>query len=103
MTRKIDNARILSTFLGFEDHGMFTAILHLDYGGTRQGFGTYDLEYKDYQIEYLKLILRTVGVEKWEDLPGKYVRADHEHTTVYGIGNIIEDRWFYPQGEEVTG
>lgn len=103
MDRKIENARIVSTFLGIEDHGIFIAVLHLDYGSTRQGFGTHDLEYEDYQIGYLRLILEVVGVEKWEDLPGKYIRADHDRTKVYGIGNIIDNKMFYPQGEEVTG
>ena len=33
------NAKITSTHLGQEDHGIFTAWLQLDYGGSGQGFG----------------------------------------------------------------
>lgn len=37
---EIRNARIVRTFLGIEDHGIFTAVLTLNYGDSQQGFGT---------------------------------------------------------------
>lgn len=105
MTSKIENAKIVRTFLGKEDHDIFTCILTLDFGGTMQGFGLHSLKFESYGIEYLERILKVVGVDSWEKLPGQYIRADHEHTKVNGIGNIIANgEWFYPErdlgGEE---
>lgn len=93
--------------LGFEDHGIFTCMIHLDYGGAGQGFGGYCLagsNDKDtdgnfpnnYGANFIKKILEVVGVEKWEDLVGKHVRVKAEHTKVLEIGNILEDEWFNP-------
>ena len=41
-------------------------------------------------------IMDTVGVEKWEDLKGKYCRVKTEGWggQIKIIGNIIEDKWF---------
>ena len=41
-------------------------------------------------------IMDTVGVERWEDLKGKYIRIVDEGwgSSVKKIGNIIEDKWF---------
>ena len=92
---EIRNAKIESTFLGFEDHGIFTYFLHLEWEHAGQGFGGYILG-GGYGDETIKAILETVGVDKWEDLPGKYVRIEREHIKVHRIGNIIEDKWFSP-------
>lgn len=104
---EIKNAKIESTMLGIEDHGIMTCFLYLDYGGSCQGFGGYGLDSyneslkrrvgTDYGLEFIKCILDTVGVEKWEDLPGKYIKADADFDRVRGIGNIIKDKWFYPE------
>lgn len=41
-------------------------------------------------------IMDTVGVERWEDLPGKYIRVESGGwgSTITKIGNIIKDKWF---------
>lgn len=93
--------------LGFNDIGIFTCHLYLDYGGSGQGFGSHVLaatnESKDasipinYGANYIKKLLEVVGVEKWEDLKGKHVRVDQSWNKVYRIGNIIEDKWFDPE------
>jgi hypothetical protein len=44
-------------------------------------------------------VLRVVGVTKWEDIPGKYIRVDQDSGKVYRIGNIIKDEWFDPAEE----
>ncbi len=107
MKSEIKNARIESTMLGEEDHGIMTCFLYLDYGGAGQGFGGYGLQRWDkaenrargteYGMEFIMRILDVVGVRKWEDLVNQYIRADAEHGKVHGIGNIIEDKWFYPE------
>lgn len=101
MDRKIENAKIVKTFLGIDaDHGIFTCVLTLDYGGSMQGFGTYDLSYEDYGINFLRSVLDVVGVESWEQLPGKIIRADKSYSKVFGIGNVLKNHWFYPQGKQ---
>ena len=94
---EIKNAIIKKTFLGIEDHGVFTAIISLNYGGSEQGFGQHDLTYKAYGITYLRKILETVGVDSWEELVGKPIRSKCEHTKVHAIGHLIEDKWFEPE------
>ena len=41
-------------------------------------------------------IMDVVGVRRWEDLKGQYIRyEDHGWgSTVTVIGNIIKDKWF---------
>ena len=92
---EIKNAKISGTVLGFEDHGILTCMLYLDYGGTHQGFGGYSL--KHYGVDFIAQILRVVGVERWEDLIGKHVRVFANHDKVKSIGHIIEDRWYQPE------
>lgn len=91
------NARIRSTFLGKEDHGIPTAIVSLDYGVSVQGFGTHDLRYEKYGIPYLMSILETLEVDSWEKLPGTFCRAKADGGKVYAIGHIIKDQWFCPE------
>ena len=97
MSREKKNAKIIKTFLGIEDHGIFTCSLTLDYGGVCQGFGNHELKYEKYGVVYLERILQAVGVDKWERLLGRNIRADAEHGKVHGIGHIINDKWFYPE------
>ena len=104
----IKNARIESTKLGFE-HGCLTCWLILDYGGSVQGFGGYGLDEPTsrqgdggrkgtaYGTETITRILKTVGVQFWEKLPGKHVRAEVEDGLVRRVGNILKDVWFDPK------
>jgi hypothetical protein len=101
------NAKISSTMLGIEDHGIFSFYIYLDYGGAGQGAGGYCLDrpIKDDDNKFIKReatamagkiimkILDIVGVEKWEDLLGKYIRVKAEYDKVHEIGNLLEDKW----------
>lgn len=101
------NAKIESTMLGYEDHGIMTSYLHLKYSGFGQGFGGYCLD--DYSDElkeripteaageWIKEILTVVGVEKWEDLTGKHIRLMVENGRIIKIGNLMEEKWFCPK------
>lgn len=102
------NARITSTTLGYEDHGILTCMLMLDYGDCgAQGFGGYGLDsyVKDretrvgteYGMQFIIEILNTVGVEKWEDLVGKHIRVKADWGKVHAIGNVLSDKWFNPE------
>jgi hypothetical protein len=99
----ISNAKISSTMLGVEDHGIMTFSLMMDMGGTGQGFGGYALDGKSGTIGHAKSItairkiLETVGVDKWENLKGQLcrIKKDSEwNGPIKSIGHIIEDRWF---------
>ena len=99
------NAKIESTMLGYEDHGLMTCFLHLSQDGSGQGFGGYRLDApKDAPSEmgtfWIKRILETVGVGQWEDLKGKFIRVDgEEYGEIFGIGHITHNKWFYPKKE----
>jgi len=101
--REIRNVRIERTFLGIEDHGIFTCVVSTLANALGQGFGTHDLTYKDYGIGYLRKVIETVGVDSWEALEGQHCRIDASHNKVHGIGHITEDKWFYPQGKNGKG
>lgn len=66
-------ARIDKTFLGFEDHGIFTATLSLDYGGSGQGTPGYALA--AHAHDFIVGILRATGVDSWEKVQGRTVLA----------------------------
>ncbi len=87
------NAKITSTMLGIEDHGIMTFRLHLDYGGGGQGFGGYGLSDNHKGIKVIKEVLRVVGVREWEDLPGKLIRVRAESSKVHSIGNALDECW----------
>lgn len=86
-------AKIRATFLGIEDHGIFTSVLDLDYGGSGQGAGTLCLDYNDRELgqrvesvpgavhRWVLGCLRACGVDQWEKVVGRTVIA------------ICEDGW----------
>jgi hypothetical protein len=96
---EVINATIKSTSLEMV-HGYLTLWLHLDYGGTGQGFGGISLYHpereEDFAGSFLYKTLDTVGVSKWEDLRGKHIRVVSDHSKVHKIGHIILDKWFCP-------
>lgn len=103
--REKTNAKIKFTMLGYEDHGMLTYYLDLEWGSFGQGFGTYRLDSYDSVPHvacgyHIAGVLNAVGVKKWEDLKGQYVRIDHDYDKIYGIGHIVDDKWFYPNHEK---
>ena len=103
---EIKNARITKTMLGREDHGIMTFMIFIEFDKcVACGVGGYALDQYDDELktrvchpiglEAISKILDVVGVEKWEDLPGKYIRFEDNGwgSTVDAIGNIIEDKW----------
>ena len=109
--REIKNATITSTHLGYEDHGIFTAYINLDYGGGGQSFGGYAFsQYEDnkkakgkqvsadrFTGEFILRLIDAIGVKSWEELAGKHCRVDAEHTKVHRLGHFLEDKWFNPE------
>lgn len=103
-----ENMKIESTILGYEEHGILTCILNLTKENISQSFGYFTLdEYKNgkrnptiFSGFWIQRILEVVGVLKWENLKGKYVRVHFDnYENIIGIGHIIKDKWFYPKKE----
>ena len=102
------NAKIVSTVLGLEDHGILTCWLMLDGDGWGVGFGGYALDGYDetkkrrigaaFGAEYVRALLDTLGIESWEKLPGTVVRVETEGWggKVQRIGHALKERWFDP-------
>lgn len=88
-------AKVTGTFLGWEDHGMFTCSLTLDYGHSGQGAGFYQLSTYDPAtdrqvgtaegLEFVIRLLRACGVSSWERLVGRTVFAHATSGKVLGI------------------
>jgi hypothetical protein len=101
-----ENAQIEYTSLGPEDHGIFTAYIGLKFKGSGQAFGGYSFDEWDkaankrigcaYGMRFIQELMETLGVRKWEDLKGTYVRVKHDWGKVHAIGHLIEERWFDP-------
>lgn len=79
---------IENTFLGIEDHGIFTYMLDLNFAGSGQGFGHRTL----VGTETIKSILSVAGASQWEDLKKRRVYALREES--YGLiaGILSEDQ-----------
>ena len=93
---QIKNAEITETMLGLEGHGIFSFMIYLGFNKhSSQGFGGWVLG--PGTDKFIKEVLKVVGVEKWEDLKGKAVRAAEEDGRLIGIGNLFEEQWFYPK------
>lgn len=103
---EIKNAKIDSTMLGREDHGIMTFMIYISADWINCGVGGYCLDefnsatqtrvFRAESMEAISKVLEVVGVDKWEDLPGKYIRFEDNGwgTAVTKIGNIIKDKWF---------
>ena len=91
-------AKITKTALGYEDHGIFTAWLSLDYGGGGQGAGGYALDEYDEPkkrrvghkcgMDFIIGVLAACGVDSWEKVAGRTVialREDGWHGKVVGL------------------
>lgn len=78
-------AKIERTSLGFEDHGILTAYLHVSYGTARQGVGGYDLRPDALPAAvWIARVLEACGVREWEKLAGRtiYVLLDESRRPV---------------------
>lgn len=103
---EIRNAKITSTMLGREDHGIMTFMIFIEFGACCCGVGGYALDGHDREtktrvfsaksMEVVSKILEVVGVDTWEKLPNKYIRikVNGWGSTIDEIGNLMEDKWF---------
>ena len=89
------------------ERGMLSAWLHLDYGGSGQGFGGYCLfspkSSKDCAGHFIYRCLEIVGVERFDQLTGKTIRVRINEGRISAIGHIVKDLWFCPTKELIKG
>lgn len=101
---EILNAKITHTKLG-EEHGCLTADLFLEGEGWGGAFGGYCLDHwfsetgehhsSDGYGAIIEL-MKTLEVESWEALKGKYVRVEIERYcgNILRVGHLMKDKWF---------
>lgn len=83
-TRQI--AKVRSVSLGWEDHGILTCFVHLDFGGSGEGFGGYAMdelvregsEVKGrrgtaFGMQFVERVMRACGVDDWSKVAGRTV------------------------------
>lgn len=102
----IKNAVITAATISNEDYGCLSVWLTLDYGGTGQGFGGFNLgnkTLKEFSKEggnacgwFLNRCMAVADVTKWDDMVGKTIRVSSSHEKVDAIGHILKDDWFNP-------
>jgi hypothetical protein len=78
-------AKITDVRLGWEDHGIFTSYLILDYGGSGQGTGAYGLDQYDketkkrhgtaYGCDFIIRTMQACGVDEWSKIKGRTILA----------------------------
>lgn len=101
------NARIVNTQLGWDGSTMNSSIqlkaanLGVNFGGYILHADAQSMEQEDQQtafgISYIGRVLSTVGVATWEALNGQACRIAIQGNQIIGIGNLIDDVWFYPR------
>lgn len=62
----------------------------------QQGFGGIVLD----DVFPLCRIMGVIGVRRWGDLSGKPCRVFGDGEVLHGIGNFINDDWYYLPGKE---
>lgn len=100
----VQNAVITAATISTAGHGILSAWLSLDYGGTCQGFGGAALfvperHSANYAGLWLWRVMEVAGVEEWSKLVGKTIRARGSWGGVSAIGHIVKDDWFEPAVE----
>ena len=104
---KIENVKITKVSLSMADHDCLTFDIFVDGSGWSCAIGGYRIgrgylgasEFvaeNGYGLEAMMHIMNVVGVDRWENLVGKYcrVKSDGWGSTIKVIGNIVEDKWF---------
>lgn len=98
----IENLKIDYATLGFEDHEIFIFSIGLQGDGYHIGYGyaldTYNGKERvgtQLGCQMIMDLLKTLEINRWEDLKGTYVRAEFENRNkISRIGHLIKNKWF---------
>lgn len=83
------NAKIKYSYLGLDENGSVIVQFGFDCE-----LGTVHSDKVDLVDGYfIKEILSTLELQRWEDLPRKFARIKVIDRKVVAIGNLIEERW----------
>lgn len=102
---EIKNAIIESVVLEKGDRGVLQCWLHLNYGGSGQGFGGYSLyipesythhELKSFAGHFIFRCMEIADVQDWSHMKGKCIRVKSNSYGIKAIGHIINEDWFEP-------
>lgn len=86
---KTYNAKIKYSYLGLDENKSVSVQLGFDYE-----LGTVSSRFVDLIDGYfIKEILDTLELQRWEDLPRKFARIKVENGKVVAVGNLIEEKW----------
>lgn len=105
---EVRNAVIKSASITSDDHGLLSAWLILDYGGSGQGFGGYALylpkSFKHHELKsvaghFIWRVLEIADATEWSELVGKTIRVRGDRGGVEAIGHIVKDDWFCPSDD----
>lgn len=104
---EIKNALITYADLSMADHGcfilrigiQFDQCVHTEIGGYALGHGYVGADHFEGSpkgIEEIMRIMDVVGVDRFSELKGKYIRIVDEgwNKPIKKFGNILEDKWF---------
>jgi hypothetical protein len=92
-------AKIERITLGREDHGIFTCMLHLNFGSSGQGAGGYELDEPIHEgeefvrrqgtafgMEWIIRAMDACGVDDWSKVQGRTVLALRDPSTFSLVG-----------------
>lgn len=107
MELETKNAIITGATITNDYHGLLSAWISLDYGGSCQSFGGYALylpksfshhhhRNSNYAGHFIWRVMEIADVSEWSKLKGKTIRVRAGHDKVHAIGHIVKDDWFEP-------
>ncbi len=95
-------AKVKSVTLGYQDYGILTSFLYLEYatpdyklGSTSQGFGGYGLG-GSYAHDWIEGVLRVCGVQSWDEVPGTWLWVEATRMKVISIKGVESGKTFNP-------
>lgn len=108
------NAIIRRAELSSDDHGVLSGWVHVDLGGSSQGFGGIVLYLpkaaRNHRLmspagHWIWRVMEVAGVTSWGDLPGKTIRIQKEdyNSPIVKIGHIVKNDWFCPSEDFAGG